>query len=128
MNEKCNMTKRTYKTKWHRYCTVIGVIIVALGGLFMLLYGVVALMEQNAPTPFLLATYFSLSIEFQFIYSLISVGTGALILVITAKNNPHMKETQTWMVVAFLLGIIGGTLGGLMILGGVLIYFIVAII
>ena len=118
------MTQRKYKTKWHRYCTTLGVIITALGGLFMLLYGTVALINQNIPDPFFLAVYLSLSSDFQFLFSIITIIMGILILGITIKQNPHQKETITWMVVALLLGIVGGTLGGLITLGGTLIYII----
>lgn len=119
------MTQRKYKTKWHRYCTVIGVVITALGGLFMLLYGIVALLEKNIPNPFFLAIYIPLNTDIQFIFSFVSIVTGALILVITAKHNPHTKETMTWMIFALLLGVAGGTLGGLITFGGALIYIII---
>jgi hypothetical protein len=118
------MTQRKYKTKWHRYCSTLGTIITALGGLFMLLYGTVALVNQNIPDPFFLATYLSLTPDLQFLFSIISIIMGILILGITIKQNPHQKETMTWMVLALLLGIVGGTLGGLITLGGTLIYII----
>jgi hypothetical protein len=118
------MTQRRYKTKWHRYGSSLGTIITALGGLFMLLYGTVALVNQNIPDPFFLASYLSLTADLQFLFSIISIIMGVLILVITIKQNPHQKETMTWMVIALLLGIVGGTIGGLITLGGTLIYII----
>jgi hypothetical protein len=118
------MTQRKYKTKWHRYCSTIGHIITALGGLFMLFYGAVALINQNIPDPFFLASFIQLESSFLFLFSIISIILGILILVISIKQNPHQKETMTWMVLALLLGVVGGTLGGLITLGGTLIYII----
>ena len=88
----------------------------------MLLFGIVALINQNIPDSFFLASYLSLTPDFQYLFSIISIIMGILILIITVKQNPHQKETVTWMVVALLLGVVGGTLGGLITLGGTLIY------
>ena len=118
------MTKRRYRTKWHRYCAVIGVILTALGGLIMLLYGVIGIVEQTIPTPFLLSSYLTLNDELTFLLNLVPIIIGIFILTITARKNVHEKETAKWLVVAFLLAVLGGTLGGLITFGGILIYFI----
>jgi hypothetical protein len=118
------MTRRSYKTKWHRYCTILAVILVALGGLIMLLYGVIAFLGQNVPDPFFLATYIDLGGNLQFLWSVVSILVGVIILITTVKQKPHVQETREWMMVALLLGILGGTLGGLIAFGGGLIYFI----
>jgi hypothetical protein len=90
----------------------------------MLLYGVIGLVEQTTPTPFLLISYISLNNDLDFLLNLVSILAGLIILVTTARKNPHEKETAKWLVVAFLLAILGGTLGGLISFGGILIYFI----
>ena len=119
------MTRRKYKTKWHRYCTILSVILVALGGLLMLLYGVTALLNQSVPDPFFLATYISLGTDLQFLWSIVSILVGIIILITTVKQKPYIQETRGWMIIALLLGILGGTLGGLITFGGSLIYFII---
>ncbi len=119
------MTHRRYKTKWHRYCTILAVILVALGGLIMLLYGVIAFLNQNIPDPFFLASYIALGADLQFLWSIVSILVGVIILITTAKQKPHVQETRGWMMIALLLGILGGTLGGLITFGGGLIYFII---
>jgi len=119
------MTRRKFKTKWHRYCTNLAVILVTLGGLLMLLYGVSAFLSQSVPNPFFLATYFSLGTDLQFLWSIVSILVGVIILITTVKQKPHIQETRGWMMINLLLGILGGTLGGLITFGGSLIYFII---
>ena len=118
------MTRHRYKTKWHRYCTILAVILVALGGLIMLLYGVSAFLNQSVPNPFFLASYISLGADLEFLWSIVSILVGIFILLTTVKQKPHQQETRGWMMIALLLGILGGTLGGLITFGGTLIYFI----
>ena len=120
------MTRRKYKTKWHRYCTILAVILVAIGGLLMLLYGVTAFLSQSVPDPFFLATYISLGTDLQFLWSIVSILVGIIVLITTVKQKSHVQETRGWMMIALLLGILGGTLGGLIVFGGSLIYFIVS--
>ncbi len=119
------MVRRKHKTKWHRYCTFLAVILVALGGLLMLLYGVTAFLNQTTPDPFFLGTYISLGTDLQFLWSIVSILVGILILITTVKQKPQSQETRGWMMIALLLGILGGTLGGLITFGGSLIYFII---
>ncbi|MHA2107339.1 MAG: hypothetical protein ACW99R_06535 [Candidatus Hodarchaeales archaeon] len=119
------MTKRRYKTKWHRYTSVIGVLLVVLGGLLMLLYGVASFIDQTIPNPFPLATYVALDESIQFLWSVVSIIVGVLLIVFTIRYNIHAKETLNWTIIAFLLAILGGTMGGLITLGGALIYIIV---
>ena len=118
------MTKRRYKTKWHRYSTVIGVLLVILGGLLMLIYGVTSFIDQTVPNPFPLATYVTLDESIQFLWSIISIIVGVLLIIVSIKYDIHAKETLNWMIIAFLLAILGGTMGGLITLGGALIYII----
>ncbi len=120
------MTRRKYKTKWHRYCTILAVILVAIGGLLMLLYGVTAFLNQSVPDPFFLATYISLGTDLQFLWSIVSILVGIIVLITTVKQKSHVQETRGWMMIALLLGILGGTLGGLVVFGGSLIYFIIS--
>jgi len=120
------MTRRKYKTKWHRYCTILAVILVAIGGLLMLLYGVTAFLNQSVPDPFFLATYISLGTDLRFLWSIVSILVGIIVLITTVKQKSHVQETRGWMMIALLLGILGGTLGGLIVFGGSLIYFIVS--
>ena len=120
------MTRRKYKTKWHRYCTILAVILVAIGGLLMLLYGVTAFLNQSVPDPFFLATYISLGTDLQILWSIVSILVGIIVLITTVKQKSHVQETRGWMMIALLLGILGGTLGGLIVFGGSLIYFIIS--
>ena len=120
------MTRRKYKTKWHRYCTILAVILVAIGGLLMLLYGVTAFLNQSVPDPFFLATYISLGTDLQILWSIVSILVGIIVLMTTVKQKSHVQETRGWMMIALLLGILGGTLGGLIIFGGSLIYFVIS--
>jgi hypothetical protein len=120
------MTRRRYKTKWHRYCTILAVILVAFGGLFMLLFGVTAFLNQTIPNPFFLASYFSLGADLEFLWSIVSILVGIIIFLTAVKQKPHINETRGWMMIALLLGILGGTLGGLITFGGSLIYFIIS--
>ena len=50
---------------------------------------------------------------------------GIVIFAVTLKQKAHVQETRNWMMAALLLGIVGGTLGGLIVFGGGLIYFII---
>ncbi len=118
------MTKRRYKTQWHRYCTVLGVILVALGGFLMLLYGVTSLLNETLPSPFFLASYISLNEDIQYIWSIVPIIVGVVLIVMTVRNDMHAKETLNWMIIAFLLAVLGGTMGGLITFGGALIYII----
>ncbi|WP_455140776.1 hypothetical protein [Candidatus Hodarchaeum mangrovi] len=122
------MTKRRYKSKWHRYGSLISVVLVALGGLFMILYGVIGLLKQTAPETYFLLNYISLSVEFMIFFSMVSIIAGIGILVVSVQQKPHEKKTATWMVIAAILGVLGGTIGGLIVFGGVLIYFILYLI
>lgn len=122
------MTKRRYKSKWHRYGTVISILLVALGGLFMILYGVIGLLNQTAPDTYFLQNYITLDPGLMVFLSLVSIIAGIGILVVSVQQKPHEKKTATWMVIAAILGVLGGTIGGLIVFGGVLIYFILYLI
>jgi hypothetical protein len=125
---KSLMTRRKFKNKWHRYGSILGVILVALGGLLMLLYGAISLLEQTTPDPFFLSSYISLNSNISFLFSIIPIIVGILLLVITARQKHYNKDTIKWMVAAGLLAVLGGTLGGLIAFGGALIYFLFYII
>lgn len=122
------MSKRKYKTKWHRYGTVIGVLLVAIGGLFMILLGIQALFDESIPKTILISTYITLSSEFTFLWSLVTISCGIVILLVTVQQKPHSQDTLAWMIVSALLGILGGTLGGLITFGGAIIYLLVYVL
>ncbi|MHA1969117.1 MAG: hypothetical protein ACW964_15125 [Candidatus Hodarchaeales archaeon] len=116
--------QRRYKTQWHRYGTIIGVLLVALGGLFMIIVGIEAFLRQAVPDTFFLSNYITLDENLSFLLSLVTIVCGIAILVITVHQKPHSQETVVWVILAAVLAIIGGTLGGLITFGGALIYAI----
>ncbi|MFX0183527.1 MAG: hypothetical protein ACFE95_10640 [Candidatus Hodarchaeota archaeon] len=119
------MAKRRYKTKWYRYGTIIGVLLVAIGGVIMILLGVTDLLNQSAETPFFfVANFVQIPTELAFLWSVLTIICGVVILVFSAQQKPHEQDTLAWIIVAALLGILGGTLGGLIVFGGALIYFL----
>jgi hypothetical protein len=118
------MPRRRYKSKWHRYGTIIGVLLVAIGGIIMIVYGAIALTERTAPEYMLVSNFIEISSELQFFWALIPVICGITILAVTVQQKPHENETLVWMVIALILGVIGGTLGGLIVFCGALIYLI----
>ena len=118
------MPKRRYKTQWHRYCTVIGVLIVAVGGLFMIIIGVEALLRQAAPDTYFLANFISLENDLAFLFSLVTIVCGISILIVTIHQKPHSEDTVIWILLSAILAVIGGTVGGLIVFGGALIYAI----
>jgi hypothetical protein len=116
--------RRRYKTKWHRYGTVIGVLLVAIGGIFMILLGVEAFLRQAAPETYFLSNFITLNENISFLLSIITIICGIAILIATVHQKPHSEDTVIWIIVAAILAIIGGTLGGLVVFGGALIYTI----
>ncbi len=122
------MPKRRYKSKWHRYGTLAGVIVAALGGVIMILMGVIAFLDQTAPDAFLLSNYVFISQDLEFVWSIVTIICGIAILVITTQQRPHEKDTLVWIIVSALLAILGGTVGGLITFGGALIYLLVSIL
>ena len=116
--------QRRFKTQWHRYGTVIGVLLVAIGGLFMIILGVEAFLRHGIPETFFLSNYITLNEDLSFLLSLVTIVCGIAILVITVHQKPHSKETVVWVILSAVLAIIGGTLGGLITFGGALIYTI----
>ena len=119
------MTKRRYKTKWHRYGTIIGVLLVAIGGVIMILLGVTDLLNQSTESTFLFVTNFvQLPAELSFLWNVLTIICGIVILVFSVQQKPHEQDTSAWIIIAALLGILGGTLGGLIVFGGALIYFL----
>ena len=118
------MPKRRYKTQWHRYCTVIGVLIVAVGGLFMIIIGVDALFREVVPDTHFLVNFINLDNDLVFLFSLVTIVCGIAILVATVHQKPHSEDTVIWILLSAILAVIGGTLGGLIVFGGALIYAI----
>ncbi|NHJ01021.1 MAG: hypothetical protein EAX86_02715 [Candidatus Heimdallarchaeota archaeon] len=118
------MPKRKYKSKWYRYGSLIGVLLVAIGGLFMILLGIQALLTQQTPPAFLLTNFFNLDVNLSFLWSLVTIICGIAVLIVTTMQKPHDSKTTSWIVIAAFLGIIGGTVGGLIAFSGALIYFI----
>ena len=122
------MPKRKYKSKWHQYGTIIGVLLAAIGGVIMILLGVIALADQTTPLNSIVPTFMNIPPEFDFLWSVLTIVSGVAVLIITAHQKPHAEETIVWMVLSALLAVLGGTLGGLITFGGVLIYLILYII
>ncbi len=118
------MPKRRYKTQWHRYCTIIGVLIVAVGGLFMIIIGVDALLREVVPDTHFLVNFIDLNNNLAFLFSLVTIVCGIAILVATVHQKPHSEDTLIWILLSAILAVIGGTLGGLIVFGGALIYAI----
>lgn len=118
------MPKRRYKTQWHRYCTIIGVLIVAVGGLFMIIIGLEAFLSGTTPETHFLANSISLDSNLTFLFSLVTIVCGIAILVATVHQKPHSEDTVIWILLSAILAVIGGTLGGLIVFGGALIYAI----
>ncbi|MHA1973153.1 MAG: hypothetical protein ACTSW1_09180 [Candidatus Hodarchaeales archaeon] len=122
------MPKRRYKSKWHRYGSVLAVILIALGGLFMILLGAITLLNQSPPELYFLSNYIFLNSELQFLFNIVTVLAGIGILIIMTKQRPHDNKTPKWVLISTILAIIGGTLGGLIAFGGGLIYIILLFI
>ena len=122
------MPKRRYKSKWHRYGTLAGVLLTVIGSVFMILLGVVALLDQTAPRYLLLSNIISISPEFDILWGVVTIVCGIAILVVTVHQKPHEEDTIVWMILAAILAILGGTLGGLITFGGALIYLLVYIL
>jgi RsiW-degrading membrane proteinase PrsW (M82 family) len=118
------MTRRRYKTKWHRYGTVIAVIFAALGGLLQILFGIESLLGQKIPPYFLIGSLLQLPSELALFYGIVPIACGIVVLAIVIKRQPQKNEELVWMVITALVGILGGTLGGLIILGAIFIYII----
>lgn len=116
--------QRRYKTQWHRYGTIIGVLLVTLGGLFMIIVGIEAFLRQAAPDTFFLSNYINLDANLSFLLSIVTIVSGIAILIITVHQKPHSQETMVWIILTAVLAVIGGTLGGLITFGGALIYAI----
>ncbi len=122
------MTRRRYKSKWHRYGTVIAVFFTIIGGLLQIIFGVESLMGQGNPPYYFIGSLIQLPAELIILYSLIPIVCGIAVLTLTLKQQPHKNEDLVWMVIVALLGILGGTLGGLIILGAVFIYLLLYIL
>ncbi|UCG90591.1 MAG: hypothetical protein JSU57_02350 [Candidatus Heimdallarchaeota archaeon] len=122
------MPKRRYKSDWHRYGTVAGVLLAAIGGVIMILLGIMALLDQTTPIYMLLSNFITIPSEFDFLWSIVTIVCGIAILIATVHQKPHEEDTIVWMIVVVLLAILGGTLGGLITFGGVLIYLLVYVI
>lgn len=120
------MPKRSYKSKWHGYGIIAGVLIVAVGGVIMILLGVLALFNVSPPSYILLANIIPLPAELAFLWSIMTIACGILILGIIIKQKPHERDVIIlWIIASALLGVLGGTLGGLITLGGAIIYLLV---
>ena len=125
---KKELPKRKYKSKWHRYGTITGVLLAAIGGVIMILLGVTALVSQTTPFNTVVPTFISIPPEFDFLWSILTIVSGVAVLLVTAHQKPHAEETIVWMILSALLAVLGGTLGGLITFGGVLIYLILFVI
>lgn len=103
-------------------------IFAALGGLLQIFFGIESLMGQVTPPNFLVGSLIQLPVELIILYSLIPIVCGIVALAITFKQQPHKNWDLVWMIVVALLGILGGTLGGLVILGAAFIYILLYIL
>lgn len=123
------MSKRSYKSKWHRYSTIAGVLIVAVGGVIMIILGVLALFNVSPPNNMLLVNIILLPAELAFLWSILTIICGILILGIIIKQKPHERDVKIlWIIASALLGILGGTLAGLITFGGAIIYLLMYVI
>ncbi|MFW9854213.1 MAG: hypothetical protein ACFFFG_04105 [Candidatus Thorarchaeota archaeon] len=118
------MTRRHYKTRWHRDGTIIAVILAALGGLLQILFGVEGLIGQRSPTYFYIGSLIHLPADLIIIYAVVPIVCGIIVLAITFKQQPHKNDELVWMIITAIVGVLGGTLGGLIVLGAVFIYII----
>lgn len=94
----------------------------------MILLGVLALFDQTTPNNLLLSNFISIPSELDFLWSIITIICGIAILAVTVQQKPHEEDNIVWMILSALLGILGGTLGGLITFGGALIYLLVYIL
>ena len=122
------MPKRRYKSKWHRYGTLTGVLLAGIGGVIMILLGVIALAGQTTPINTIIPNFISIPPELNILWSVLTIVSGSAVLIVTAHQKPHEKDTVVWMILSAVLAVLGGTLGGLITFGGVLIYLLVYII
>ncbi|MFX0125568.1 MAG: hypothetical protein ACFFAE_18240 [Candidatus Hodarchaeota archaeon] len=122
------MPKRRYKSQWHRYGTIAGVLLAAIGGIIMILLGVVALTGQTTPLNTFIPNFISIPSEFDILWSILTIVSGIAVLTVTVHQKPHEEETIVWMILSAILAVLGGTLGGLITFGGVLIYLLVYVI
>lgn len=117
------MTNRRFKTKWHRYGTVLSIVFIAIGGIFMILLGVIDFLNQAINTN-LIIDILPLPTDLLFVWNIVTILCGIVVLIIIVRQKPHEKEALVWVIVSLLLGILGGNLGGLIIFGGALIYLL----
>jgi hypothetical protein len=122
------LTKRKSKSKWHRYGTIAGVLLASVGGVIMILLGVTTLIDQTTPSNTIIPNFFSIPPEFAFLWSVLTIVSGIAILLVTIHQKPHSKDTVIWMILSAILAIIGGTVGGLITFGGVIIYLLLYVI
>ncbi|MFX1515919.1 MAG: hypothetical protein ACFFC6_06390 [Promethearchaeota archaeon] len=122
------MPKRKFKSKWHQYGTITGVLLAAIGGVIMIILGAIALAGQTTLTNTIMPTLIVIPPEFDFLWSILTIVAGIAVLLVTVHQKPYAEETTVWMILSALLAVLGGTLGGLITFGGVLIYLILYII
>lgn len=122
------MPKRRYKSKWHRYATITGVLLAAIGGVIMIILGVIALVGQTTPINTIMPNLITIPPELNILWSVLTIVAGIAVLIVTIHQKPHEEETIVWMILSAVLAILGGTLGGLITFGGVLIYLLVYIL
>lgn len=122
------MPKRRYKSKWHRYGSIVGVLLAAIGGVIMILLGITTLVGQTTPINTILPNFISIPPELNFLWSTLTIICGIAVLIVTIHQKPHEEDIIVWMILSALLAILGGTIGGLIIFGGVLIYLLIYMI
>ena len=94
----------------------------------MIILGIIALFDQTIPKNMVIPNFISIPLEFDILWSILTIVAGIAVLIVTIHQKPHEEETIVWMILSAVLAILGGTLGGLITFGGVLIYILVYII
>ena len=94
----------------------------------MILLGVTALIDQATPSNAIIPNFFSIPPEFVLLWSVLTIVSGIAILLVTVHQKPHSEDTVIWMILSAILAIIGGTIGGLITFGGVIIYLLLYVI
>lgn len=107
---------------------IVGVLLTAIGGVIMILLGIVALVNQTTPINAILPNFISIPSEVNMLWGVLTVVCGIAILIVTIHQKPHAEDTIVWMILSALLAILGGTLGGLITFGGVIIYLLIYVI
>jgi uncharacterized membrane protein len=106
---------------------MLSILFIAIGGIIMILIGITDFLSQAIGSNFL-ASIIQLPNELLFVWNIVSILCGIAVLLIIVQQKAHEEEALVWVIVSLLLGILGGTLGGLIVFGGTLIYLLLFIL